>query len=617
MLKIVQQRILNQQAGQFVTLKSGGDFDAQQAAQNTTVQKISQPAPNVEKTGAKSFDPTILKGEQQIDRAENPIEEKSENVELNESSLKLETKHRETVFSLEQNSASETVESKTTQDALEGQKGANQSSLSKLAASQLAQNASNTQHVQNVKFSHANTNEKPSIEHKETVAQAKTDENKTAQLQNHSVASSINIQFKPVSENSIQQTNSGKPSSIKVEQTDHQRIVRKDSQSIDALQQASSSVSSSVANQANQFSIVSKAIGQSGAIEQYRILKESSNMEASNAAQRLEQSHNKPQKNPSVQGEMKKTIDNLNVKIQKSSVEPLGEAADETASQQIGLLAQKAELVVNGTKRRDVQTNSERTAAVQVPSQPSFVLSAAQVKLIVDNLSRYVQHLTSETTQFKHVKKDLPETIKIREPIKIETLKLTVAKELKQNVQEPIQERVEKLEKTEQVREALNGKAAKRVYEQEQPIVQHVRIEQRDIDQVVVRVEQQQRSDNLQTIVETIKQMRETLVERAEVQLSPPTLGKLEIELVKQQDRLTVLMRVSTPEAKELLESSSKELASRLSSLGFKVEQIEVRFNPKFDQERTDEEREHNQQFDQQGQQQRKKQEADEDDQRD
>ncbi|MEN3009045.1 flagellar hook-length control protein FliK, partial [Pseudothermotoga sp.] len=193
---------------------------------------------------------------------------------------------------------------------------------------------------------------------------------------------------------------------------------------------------------------------------------------------------------------------------------------------------------------------------------------------------------------------------------------LTVARELKQTAQEQIQEKVEGLEKTERMRETLNIKAAKRVYEREQPIVQHVRIEHRDIDQVIVRVEQQQRADNLQTIAETIKQMRETLTEKAEVQLSPPTLGKLEIELVKQQDRLTVLMRVSTPEAKELLENNSKELASRLSNLGFKVEQIEVRFNPKFEQEKADEEREHNQQFEHH-EQQRKKQESDEDDQRD
>jgi flagellar hook-length control protein FliK len=286
-----------------------------------------------------------------------------------------------------------------------------------------------------------------------------------------------------------------------------------------------------------------------------------------------------------------------------------------SSRQKIALVTQQLEV-----KTRDVKNNEvDRTSkGVSMPQPgPTIVLSATQVRLIVENLSRYIKEVSSEATQFKHLKREMPETIKVREPIKIETFKLTVAKEIKQVEQEPLHQKTEKFETTEQLKEAMNNKLAKKTYEQEQPPVQYVRMEQRNVDQIVVRVEQEQRSQNLQTIVETIKQMRETFSERAEIQLSPPSLGKLEIELVKQQDRLTILMRVSTQEAKQMIENSSKELISRLSSLGFKVEQIEVRMNPKFEQEQTNEERENNQQSMQhEQQQQRKQKEGDEDDQR-
>gem|GEM_PF-2020109 len=286
-----------------------------------------------------------------------------------------------------------------------------------------------------------------------------------------------------------------------------------------------------------------------------------------------------------------------------------------SSRQKIALVTQQLEV-----KTRDVKNNEVDTASkgVSMPQPgPTIVLSATQVRLIVENLSRYIKEVSSEATQFKHLKREMPETIKVREPIKIETFKLTVAKEIKQVEQEPLHQKTEKFETTEQLKEAMNNKLAKKTYEQEQPPVQYVRMEQRNVDQIVVRVEQEQRSQNLQTIVETIKQMRETFSERAEIQLSPPSLGKLEIELVKQQDRLTILMRVSTQEAKQMIENSSKELISRLSSLGFKVEQVEVRMNPKFEQEQTNEERENNQQSMQhEQQQQRKQKEGDEDDQR-
>lgn len=286
-----------------------------------------------------------------------------------------------------------------------------------------------------------------------------------------------------------------------------------------------------------------------------------------------------------------------------------------SSRQKIALVTQQLEVKTRDVKNNEVDTTSK---GVSMPQPgPTIVLSATQVRLIVENLSRYIKEVSSEATQFKHLKREMPETIKVREPIKIETFKLTVAKEIKQVEQEPLHQKTEKFETTEQLKEAMNNKLAKKTYEQEQPPVQYVRMEQRNVDQIVVRVEQEQRSQNLQTIVETIKQMRETFSERAEIQLSPPSLGKLEIELVKQQDRLTILMRVSTQEAKQMIEDSSKELISRLSSLGFKVEQIEVRMNPKFEQEQTNEERENNQQSMQhEQQQQRKQKEGDEDDQR-
>ncbi|KAF2957939.1 hypothetical protein AS159_05965 [Thermotoga sp. Ku-13t] len=282
------------------------------------------------------------------------------------------------------------------------------------------------------------------------------------------------------------------------------------------------------------------------------------------------------------------------------------------AGHRIVLFAQQVQIESNGVK----SDSSTKTgpSLVQSKTQPVAVLSATQVRLIVDNLSRYVEKVSSEPTQLRHVKRELPETIKVTEPIKIETFKLTIAKEIKQIDQEPLQVKTERIESAEQLKEALNSKLAKKAYEHEQPAIQHIKVEEKSIDQVVLRVEREQGSDNLQTIVETIKQLRDTFTEKAEIQLSPPSLGKLEIELVKQQDRLTILMKVSTPEARELIENSSKELISRLSSLGFKVEQIEVRMNPRFEQEQTGEEKEQNQQFEDQQQRQQRHREGDEDD---
>ncbi|KUK21043.1 MAG: Flagellar hook-length control protein [Pseudothermotoga lettingae] len=218
---------------------------------------------------------------------------------------------------------------------------------------------------------------------------------------------------------------------------------------------------------------------------------------------------------------------------------------------------------------------SEKSVLKSSQSQPAMTFK--QIQLIIKNAVVQIQNSTSEFTQFRQIKREIPSQLKTSQPIKIENFKLEIAKNLKNDT--PViseQPQIEKFKQVEQVKELLNEKLARKTYEGEQITQTHNEI-QKTADSVVTRIEQQERSSNIQTIVETVKEMQNNIVEKATVDLSPPNLGKVEIELIKQQDRLIITLKVQTNEAKELLEKNSKELASRLSTLGFKVEQIDIK----------------------------------------
>lgn len=259
---------------------------------------------------------------------------------------------------------------------------------------------------------------------------------------------------------------------------------------------------------------------------------------------------------------------------------------------------------------------SNKTSEQSTSSQANTI-TFKQTQVIIRNAIIQIQDSTSEFTQFKQIKRDLPDQLKISQPIKIENFKLEIAKELKKDSTQIIQQpQTEKLEQTEQVKELLNTKLARKTYENEQTVQTHQEF-QKDIDSLIVRIEQQKESSNIQTIAETIKQMQNATIEKATVDLTPPNLGKVEIEIVKQQDKLTVTLKVATDDVKEMLEKSSKDLISRLNTLGFKVEQVDVKTTPKTQEDQLQRDQEHDQQHHEKRQKKQQQEEVNQDDQRD
>jgi len=53
----------------------------------------------------------------------------------------------------------------------------------------------------------------------------------------------------------------------------------------------------------------------------------------------------------------------------------------------------------------------------------------------------------------------------------------------------------------------------------------------------------------------------------------------MEIEILKDGDGLRITLKVSTNEAKEILEKGSKYLVTRLENLGFRIEDIQIKEN--------------------------------------
>lgn len=259
---------------------------------------------------------------------------------------------------------------------------------------------------------------------------------------------------------------------------------------------------------------------------------------------------------------------------------------------------------------------SNKTSEQSTSSQANTI-TFKQVQVIIRNAIIQIQDSTSEFTQFKQIKRELPDQLKTSQPIKIENFKLEIAKELKKDSIQIIQQpQTEKLEQTEQVKELLNTKLARKIYENEQTVQTHQEF-QKDIDSLIVRIEQQKESSNIQTIAETIKQMQNATIEKATVDLTPPNLGKVEIEIIKQQDKLMVTLKVATDDVKEMLEKSSKDLISRLNTLGFKVEQVDVKTTPKTQEDQLQRDQEHDQQHQEKRQKRQQQEEVNQDDQRD
>jgi|GEM_PF-6149804 len=87
---------------------------------------------------------------------------------------------------------------------------------------------------------------------------------------------------------------------------------------------------------------------------------------------------------------------------------------------------------------------------------------------------------------------------------------------------------------------------------------------------------------NLEQVVAKIQQLMQLSasmsrpVETATLSLSPARLGTVQLEIVKEGAHLSVVMRVETLEAKEMLERNSHLLVNRLAQNGFEIQKVQV-----------------------------------------
>ncbi|MCX7812545.1 MAG: hypothetical protein N2250_02670, partial [Pseudothermotoga sp.] len=214
MLKLVQQKVLSQQLGQFVTLKNNVDPSVQQVPTNV-VQDTLKLSQN-EKMNVELVDPNILESEskKQDDRT-SLIEEKTEDAES-----KFETKLQETALSLknvpkEFNPASENEQKKILSNQSEKQQYSN--SPSKSIDSHSIQNASNTQKEQSSKLNAS-----------QTIESLQTDQEKMINLTQELDQAKVVYEGKTVQRFSQQssQTDVESTSHIKVERSYQQRIMQ-------------------------------------------------------------------------------------------------------------------------------------------------------------------------------------------------------------------------------------------------------------------------------------------------------------------------------------------------------------------------------------------------------
>ena len=206
--------------------------------------------------------------------------------------------------------------------------------------------------------------------------------------------------------------------------------------------------------------------------------------------------------------------------------------------------------------------------------------SLEQIRIIARKVFLKIKSHDSRT-EFLITKRQMPTKLKVSEPIKIETFKLEIAREIKKDSPTLSNSKTPKLysKTTNSTARLINNENAKKAYSSPQLSTVTVNRTDPNVNLVTERVSQQEMSDNLDRIIDNIRPYltRETVTERAVMDLSPPNLGRLEIQIEKQREVLKISMKVSNEEAKEIVEKGSKNLIARLNSMGFKVEEFQVK----------------------------------------
>jgi len=119
---------------------------------------------------------------------------------------------------------------------------------------------------------------------------------------------------------------------------------------------------------------------------------------------------------------------------------------------------------------------------------------------------------------------------------------------------------------------------------QENPINDHQTNDktQRSFSQPLLKGEQSSPARNLEQVYQKIKDMsqlmarQQTRTELATIKLTPPELGKVSLEVMKEGNKISILMQVETKEAQEILNKNSNLLAARLINSGFELQKVTV-----------------------------------------
>lgn len=98
----------------------------------------------------------------------------------------------------------------------------------------------------------------------------------------------------------------------------------------------------------------------------------------------------------------------------------------------------------------------------------------------------------------------------------------------------------------------------------------------------VVKNETTTQVRNLEQVYQKIKDMtqlmarQQTRTELATIKLNPPELGRVSLEVIKEGNKISILMQVETKEAQEILNKNSNLLAARLVNNGFELQKVTV-----------------------------------------
>jgi|GEM_PF-2803552 len=96
------------------------------------------------------------------------------------------------------------------------------------------------------------------------------------------------------------------------------------------------------------------------------------------------------------------------------------------------------------------------------------------------------------------------------------------------------------------------------------------------------KIQAQTQIRNMEQVYQKIKDMtqlmarQQTRTELATIRLNPPELGKVSLEIVKEGNKISIVMLVETKEAQDILNKNSNILAARLVNGGFELQKVSV-----------------------------------------